>query len=190
MTDTDEMVRVVVVDDDECEVALETRVGGAHGLDEVAVVSLLEQVRHDLGVGLRAKLVPRGEELLAQLAVVLDDPVQHDRELRVGARFEWVRVLLGDAAVCGPAGVAETGRRLRAVRARLLLQVLEVPDGAGVLDPVLLDQGDAGRVVAPVLEPLEALKEERLTGPLPDISDDPAHWALLFGTMTDCGNVL
>ena len=50
----DELVRMVVVDDDEREVPLEPRVDGAHGLDEVAVVGVLEQVRDDLGVGLGA----------------------------------------------------------------------------------------------------------------------------------------
>ena len=54
VADADEVVRVIVVDHDEREVALEPRVDGAHGLDEVAVVGVLEQVRDDLGVGLGA----------------------------------------------------------------------------------------------------------------------------------------
>ena len=77
----DELVRMVVVDDDEREVALELRVDGAHGRDEVAVVGVLEQVRDHLGVGLGAERVARRLQLLAQLAVVLDDPVEDDREL-------------------------------------------------------------------------------------------------------------
>ena len=54
---------MVVVDDDEGEVALEPSVGGAHGLDEVAVVGGLEQVRDDLGVGLGAEGVARRDQL-------------------------------------------------------------------------------------------------------------------------------
>ena len=98
---------MVVVDDDEGEVALEPRVDGAHGRDEIAVVDVLEQVRDDFGVGLRRKGVTGGGELVAQLAVVLDDAVQDDRERLVVAGRQRMRVLLGDAAVRRPAGVAE-----------------------------------------------------------------------------------
>ena len=93
VTHADEVIRMVVVDDDEGEVPLEACVGAAHGFDEVAVVGVLEQVRDDLGVGLGAERVAGGEQLVAQLAVVLDDPVQHDRELAVVARLERMRVL-------------------------------------------------------------------------------------------------
>ena len=44
MPDADEVVRMVVVDDDEREVALETPVDLADGRQEVAVVGVLEQV--------------------------------------------------------------------------------------------------------------------------------------------------
>ena len=77
----DEAVRLVVVDDDEGEMALEAAVDGAHGLEQVAVVDGLEQVRDHLGVGLGAEDVAAGLELALELAVVLDDPVEDDREL-------------------------------------------------------------------------------------------------------------
>ena len=57
----DELVRLVVMDDDEGEVAFEPRVDGAHGRDEVAVVGVLEQVRDDLGIGLGANVCPAVE---------------------------------------------------------------------------------------------------------------------------------
>ena len=40
----------------------------------------LDEVHDDLGVGLRAERVAVGDERLLQLAVVLDDPVEDDRE--------------------------------------------------------------------------------------------------------------
>ena len=84
---------MVVVDHDEREVALELGVGLAHRLGEVAVVVALEQVHDDLGVGLGAELVALREQLRLELAVVLDDPVEHDREPRVVAAGERMGVL-------------------------------------------------------------------------------------------------
>ena len=54
----DEVVRVVPVDDDEREVALEPAVDGTHRRREIALVDRFEQVRHDLGVGLRGERMP------------------------------------------------------------------------------------------------------------------------------------
>src|SRR5215208_8516217 len=87
-----------------------------------------------------------------------------------------MRVRLGDRAVSGPARVAEAMRHLVAVvSGRLPLQVREVADGANVRQAIVVQEGDAGGVVAAVLEPLQSGEEERLTGPGADISDDPAH---------------
>ena len=112
----------------------------------------LDKVHDRLGVGLGCERVP-----------LLNEPVpsargssrrcrsgrSRARSLAAGKR---VRVLLGHAAVRRPARVAEPVSRLRAVRARRHLQVLEVADRADVVEPVILDEREAGRVIAPVLE--------------------------------------
>ena len=166
---------MVVVDDDEGEVSFELPVGAAHGVQQVALVVTLDQVDHDLGVGLGVEGMAIGFERRLQLAVVLDDPVQDDRELPVVAAGQRMRVLLVHGAVGGPAGVAEAGRRLGAVRAGLPLQRLEIADDADVVESAVLAQREPGRVVAPVLETLEALEQQVFTGSLADVSDDPAH---------------
>ena len=61
----DEETRVVAVDDDEGEVTFELVEREAHGLDEVALVVALDEVRDGLGVGLGGERVPVGEEALA-----------------------------------------------------------------------------------------------------------------------------
>jgi hypothetical protein len=71
--------------------------------------------------------------------------------------------------------VAEAGRRVGAVVPGGLLQDLEVADGADVVEPVALEECEAGAVVAAVLEPLEPVQKKFLGRPLPDVSDDPAH---------------
>ena len=167
---------MVVVDHDEREVALERGVGLLHRAHEIAVVMALDEVHDDLGVGLRRERVALGDERVLELAVVLDDPVEHDREPPFVAAGERVRVVLGHAAVRRPARVPEpvTSRASRC-RPAARLQLLQVADRAHVVERVVLAQRDACRVVAAVLEPLEPLKEERLRGSWSDVSDDPAH---------------
>jgi hypothetical protein len=171
----DEVVRMVVMDHDEREVPFEMAVGIAHGCDEIAVVGVLEQVRNDFGVRLGGELVPGLLQVEAKLAVVLDDPVEHDRHLAVVAGGERMCVLLGDAAVRRPAGVAEAGRRGGDVRLRSVLQELEVPDRADVLESPLFEECDAGRVVAAIFEAREPLQQQRPRGSTTDVSNDPAH---------------
>ena len=182
----DEQVGMVVVDDDEGEVALESRVDVLHGLGEIVAGGepLLDQVRHDLGVGLGDEGVPLGGQLVAELAIVLDDPVQDDRDLlRVAAR-QRMCVLFRDAAVRRPARVAEAVVRQRAVLAGGLFQVLEVADRADVVESAGLTQRDPGRVVASVLEALEALEEQRLRRTGTDVPDDPTHVEPPFAAVT------
>src|SRR5467141_1409353 len=133
----------------------------------------------DLCIGLGAEAMAFCFERFLQLAIVLDDAVEHDRKPAVLATRQRVRVLLVDGAVRRPARVTETVIRLRAVRARCVLQELEVADGAHVLEAAVLAQRDAGRVVAAVLEPLETVEQQLLRSPATNVPDDPAHPKLL-----------
>jgi hypothetical protein len=63
---------------------------------------------------------------------------------------------------------------VRLVRRGALLQLAERSDRADVVEPAALEERDAGRVVAPVLQALEPLEKERLALTRPDVSDDPA----------------
>src|SRR5262249_35114398 len=88
---------------------------------------LLEQMRDDLGVGLRAEAVSLREEALLQAGVVLDDAVVDDDEAAraVGMRM---RVGLRGPSMCRPAGMTEPD----AAGHGLLSQPrLEVSDPAG-----------------------------------------------------------
>ena len=128
-------------------VAAQARVGEPDGLLEpVAVEVARDEVGDDLGVGLRREDGAGVEQLLLELHVVLDDAVDHDVDAVGGVEVR-VRVLLGDAAVRGPARVADAGRGGRgehrdgALAVAALLdggaQVREVADGADGLEAVL-----------------------------------------------------
>ena len=167
-------LRVQRRDDAEREVAVQLEERLAHGLCEIAVVIRLEQVRDDLGVGLGAEDVPVGDQPLLQRHVVLHDAVEHDGEAIVTAR-ERVRVGLRRPAVGGPARVADAGRGGRAVQPRDLLEDAQVADGAHDFEFVAVDQRDAGRVIAAVLEALESADQKGLAETPSGIADDSAH---------------
>jgi hypothetical protein len=99
-----------------------------------------------------------------------------------------VRVLLGDPPVGGPARVGEADRGLVATRRdrdRAIAavrrgedrraQVREVADRAHGLDVPVFEQGDAGRVIAPIFEFLETCDQKIATRPPADVSDDSTH---------------
>ena len=84
MTGADEEAGVIVMDDDEREVSLEVVEREPDGLDEIALVVPLDQMGDGLRVGLGRERVAVGREALLELAVVLDDAVEDDRELARG----------------------------------------------------------------------------------------------------------
>ena len=176
----DEPADLALVHDDERVGALELAERGADGVGEVALVGLLDEVGDRLGVGLGGERVAARLEPVAELAEVLDDPVVDDRDV-AGAVLVGMGVQVVRPAVGRPAGVGEADR---GVRRPVGDRGLEVRELAGLLldeqVAVLVDEGDPGRVVAAVLEPLEALDQDRPRLPGPGVADDAAHVAVLL----------
>jgi hypothetical protein len=128
-----------------------------------------------LGVGLRGEDVAVLLEGGAELVMVLDDPVVHDRD-PPGAVGMGVRVAVGRGAVRRPARVPDRGRPRRCrVRLEERLERRELAGALAHNELLIRDDGDPGRVVAPVLQAPEAVEHdrERLVGS--DVADDPAH---------------
>ena len=152
---------------------------GLHGVLEVALVQLADQVDQHLGVGLALEDVALLREVGLDRRIVLDDAVVHQRDAVALDRVIAVRVRvhLGDAAVGRPAGV---GNADGAVEAALGLdQLLEHADPADALGDLDLARrsrhGDARGVVSAVLQALEALEEQGRGGLLSDVGNDSAH---------------
>jgi len=124
---------------------------------------VLDQMRDDLGVGLRLEAVTVGQQVLLDLQVVLDDPVVDDdqRAVAIGVRMG---VLFGRPAVGRPARVANAER----ARQRPLAE-----DAFEHLEPS--EHRDAGGVVAAILEPLQPFDDDADRILVPDISDDSTH---------------
>src|SRR5262249_1472673 len=113
-------------------------------------------------------------ELPLEGGVVLDDAVVDDGDAAVGGQVR-VGVAVGGGAVGGPAGVADAdaagGGRLAEVAAEGL-------DAGGLLAKVPVaagDGGEAGAVVAAVLQAVQPLDEDRLGVLLADVPDNAAH---------------
>ena len=174
----DDEAGLVLVHREERERAFEAAHDRAERRDEIAGCPVLvpEEHRRDLGVGLGAEGVSEGEQVGLQLGEVLDDAVVDDRELVV-IREVRVRVRVGGSAVRGPAGVADAGRAVgHGVGGEVVAEDLQL---AGALPHVegaaLVDDRDAGGVVAAVFEPGEPREEDGLAVPRADVSDDSTH---------------
>ena len=146
----------------------------------------LDEVDQDLRVGVRLEPVAGGGELIGELEVVLDDPVVDEghaaRTVDMG-----VGVVLGRTSMGRPTGVADPRRGPLGCRLRPLGQVVERTGPVGRPGPpqrrsvVGTHQGQAGRVVSPVLEAGQTLEQHpehlpvaRAPGVVGD-PDDAAH---------------
>jgi hypothetical protein len=111
---------------------------------------------------------------LLQREEVLDDAVVDDDDV-AGAVAVRVRVVLVRLAVRGPAGVAHAEVAVERRLVELLLEIRQLPFGADDLHSAAVDHGDAGAVVAAVLQFPEAADEDGndLTGAY--VADDSAH---------------
>ena len=113
----------------------------------------------DFGVRLTDEHDALPDQLRLEHREVLDDPVVDHRDPSIAAGMR-VRVAVGGAAMGGPAGVPDAGgrRRQRVVR-QSLLELRQFPGALRDHQAVWTLQRDAGGVVAPVLQPPQALQD-------------------------------
>ena len=171
----DEAALLALVHHDQRVRTLKLAQGGSHGIGQVALVGLLDEVGDRLGVRLRREDVAARLEAVAQVPEILDDPVVDHRDV-AHAVLVRVGVEVVGPPVGRPAGVCEPdGRMGRAIRDR----GLEVGELARLLldeqVALLIDEGDARRVVASVLETPETLDQDGPCLAGPGVADDSAH---------------
>ena len=139
----------------------------------------VHEVSDDLGVGVRDEHIALRAQLRAQLVVIFDDAVVHDRypvrDVRMG-------VLLRRHAVRRPAGVRDADVSGEALRAGELFQLGDAARRAHAPQPrvraarrLAVEHRDPGGIVAAIFEPLQPLDEDRNDVALGDRADYPAH---------------
>ena len=153
----------------------------AHGVFQVPLEVLLDQVGDHLGVGFGLENVALFQQLMLERQVVLDDAVvnHHDLALAIAVGMG---ILLGGPPVRGPAGVANAEAAVHGVQADGILEVAELAFGAayGKLAIVAVD-GQPGGVVAPVLEAFQPLQNDG-NGPMgADVANYAAHRFIIGG---------
>ena len=111
---------------------------------------------------------------LLQVEIVLDDAVVDDDDL-AGAVAVRVGVLLGRTAVRRPARVADAVVARERIQRDDVFEVRQLAGAPAQLDRAVVHDRDAGRVVAAILEPPQAVDEHRHDVLGSDVADDPAH---------------
>src|SRR5690606_24703323 len=110
--------------------------------------------------------------------VVLDDAVVHDCEIAAGDMR--VRIRLARHAMRRPAGVGDAERRAQRLLIERVLKLLHLAETAQPLELAVAQHGEAGRVVASILEPPQTLHQNRRDVTLCNRTDDAAHGSILF----------
>ncbi len=154
----DHQIVVPGKDDGESESALQAAERTLHRfLGGDALRQLVGDDVHDrLGVGVALEHVALGAELRLELAEVLDDAVVDDRDLAVHVRM---RVALGGTPVRRPARMADAGVTLQRLLQQAAFEVAQLALGAAALEVTVLDGGDAGRIIAAILQPAQGVDE-------------------------------
>ena len=152
----------------------------AHGGHQVVRlgISLFDQMREDLGIGLALKVVAAALQLFAQLGEVLDDAVVDDGDATVAAGVG-MGVNDGRLAVGRPTGVADTAGSVAVDVGKLALQARDLAHAA---DDIEVRRGalahlerDARGVIAAILHTLEARNQDVLCNIRAGVADNSAH---------------
>src|SRR6185437_12463125 len=169
-----ELVRIATRHDSDPVRALDLRERVHHGLLERVLVRFLYQVCEYFGVGLRHELVAERLKLAAEKREVFDDAVMHYGDGAVH-RDVRVRIAFVRRAVGCPARVSDSNAAGYRHGVHDGLEPRDLARSLPRLDPVAVHYGNSGRVVATVLEPLEALEKQRTRALVTDITDNSAH---------------
>jgi hypothetical protein len=134
----------------------------------------LDQVGQHLAVGLRLELVALFLEQGPERAVVLDDAVVHDGDLALAVDVR-VGVALVGLPVGGPTRMRDPNRPVDRAAVHDALELGDLALGFARLEAVAVHRRDAGRVIAPILQALEPIDEERRRRLRSYVSHNSAH---------------
>src|SRR5262245_22271040 len=103
--------------------------------------------------------MPFALELMLQIEIVLDDPVVHHDDA-AGAVAVRMGVLFGGTSVRGPAGMPDAVLTVDRAGRDDLFEPRQLAGAAAQFDGSVVNDRDAGRVVAAVFEPPQAIDQD------------------------------
>src|SRR5215210_1495537 len=131
-------------------------------------------MRHDLAISFGQELAAIGDQFVAQRLEILDDAVVDQGHRSGDVRM---RVADGRRAVRRPARVCDADGPAERVRVELGGQIFELALGPPALQPAAVDGADARRVIAAILEALQAIEQPLRDSGIPCNADDSAHYS-------------
>ena len=160
--------------------AVQTRDAGAYRGHQIAGVleGAVDQVGDHLGVGLRGEGVTVGFQFVLEFLEVLDDAVMHHRQPVTGHMR--VGVVLGRTAMGGPARVCDTQEAGAVLLAHRRFQRRHLALAAHAEQALVVEQGHARTVVAPIFQALQAGDQDVADITMGNGADDSTHVLFLF----------
>ena len=154
-------MRIVLGDHAERVGAFQALHGFRDRVEEIGLLfkAAIDEMRDDFGIGARLEWIAARFEFVAQFFVVLDDAVVNQADAATGE----VRMGVFDGwrPVGGPARVGDAGGTVNRRVVQVLREFGNAANGAAAGDfrAAVGGNGDAGRIVAAVLEPLQPLHQ-------------------------------
>ena len=157
LADGKELVGNVLKQNAEGVRALKTADSTDDGVCRISVVIIIDQMCHNLGIGIRNKRVAHRLKRTLQRQIVLNDTVMHKRNtaVRMGMRID-----IGWLPVGGPAGVTDAdvaGRRTG--RDKTVFEIGKPSLSFFYRNVSVFEHSNTGRVIAPILQLLQPVKE-------------------------------
>ena len=147
----------------------------AHGLFEIRLEVLLDEVGHDLGIGFGSKNVAFRFQLVLQGEVVFDDTVVYDDDVAVAIAVG-VGILFRRTAMGGPTGVTDAEAPGQRIGSNGIFEVVQLAFGAANLElSVIAVDRQSRRIVSPIFQPFQSIQNDWHCVVCPYIPDDSAH---------------
>ena len=181
MASTDHTVRLVLTEHGNGVSARQATDDLLHGLEQITVVQVVDQVSDHFGIGLALEHVANALQLGAQFVVVFDDAVMHQRNTCFALAGEMrVSIVSSRRAVRCPAGVSNAGKALQMICLDLFLQLGHALSTACPQQLALRMNSNAARIVAPVLQTLQTFQQHGNNIALRHSANNSTHSQLLF----------
>ena len=138
-------------------------------------IMLFDQVRDDFRIGFGGELVAFFFEPALERKIIFDNAVMHNHDFPAAVAMR-MGILFGGAAMGGPAGVSDTVSAIERLEADDFFEIAQLAFGAPNLQALAVaGDRDSSRVVAAILQPPQALDDDRDHFFLPHVSDNAAH---------------